>query len=108
MPELPPLFGPDPITLADARTLAAQFKALSDPSRVQLVSLLRNGGEWSQSELIEGLGHRLTQTTAHHHLRILVDAGLVVRRTEGAWRMHCVDLGVFTATADAIRPGGSR
>lgn len=65
---------------AQSVTLAALFKALGDPLRLQIVRLLK-GDSLSVSELCEVFD--LRQSALSHHLKILVEAGLLVRRREG-------------------------
>lgn len=70
-----------------AESLARTLRALADPTRLQLLSLIRRSpnAEATGSELAEQLG--LTQPTVSHHLRIMVDDGLLVRDQRGrnAW-----------------------
>jgi ArsR family transcriptional regulator len=61
---------------------ARAFQALSDPTRVALVDLLR-GGERCVCELTDALGS--AQSRLSFHLRILKEAGLVEDRREGRW-----------------------
>jgi ArsR family transcriptional regulator len=67
----------------DAATLAATLKALADPARLRLLSLIaaHEGGAACVCELIEPLG--LSQPTVSHHLKVLVDAGLLTRGKRG-------------------------
>lgn len=70
----------------DAATVLAQmFKALGDPTRVKLLSLIAAapGGEACICDLTEPVG--LSQPTVSHHMRLLADAGLVLREQRGRW-----------------------
>lgn len=58
------------------------MKALSDPSRVAIVMMLQQR-EMCACEFIPRLG--LTQPTVSRHLKVLVDAGLILGRKEGVW-----------------------
>jgi len=58
------------------------FHALSDPTRLQLVELLRSG-ERCVCELTEAL--HTAQSRLSFHLRVLKDAGLVLDRKDGRW-----------------------
>ena len=58
------------------------FQALSDPTRLHLLSLLR-GGERCVCELMEALD--AAQSRLSFHLGVLKDAGLVLDRKEGRW-----------------------
>ena len=60
--------------------VAAQFKALAEPSRLRLMQLLQEG-EWSVSELAEK--SELSFANTSKHLAMLHGAGFVVRRKAG-------------------------
>ena len=73
-------------TLSDdeAEATAELFKALADPARVRLVNLLAQGdGPVCMCELIEPVG--LSQPTVSHHMKKLVEAGLIEREQRGKW-----------------------
>ena len=63
---------------------AKLFKALSDENRLQILCQLSRT-EKCACVLLDALN--ISQPTLSHHMRILVDAGLVVSRKEGKW-MH--------------------
>lgn len=65
--------------------LAARLKALADPVRLRLVSLLANaeGGEVCACDLPAVLGRK--QPTISHHLKLLVEAGIIDREQRGKW-----------------------
>jgi ArsR family transcriptional regulator, arsenate/arsenite/antimonite-responsive transcriptional repressor len=69
----------------EAAATAELFKALADPARVRIVNLLAtsDGEPVCVCHLIEPLG--LTQPTVSHHLKKLLDAGLVEREQRGRW-----------------------
>ena len=73
---------------AAAQELARVFKALGDPTRVQLLSIVaaHDGGEACVCDLTEPVG--LSQPTVSHHLKILVDAGLLTREQRGRWSYY--------------------
>jgi ArsR family transcriptional regulator len=74
-----------PLTDDDARHMARVFKALADPARLRLLSLIaaQPDQEACNCELIEPLG--LSQPTVSHHLKVLHDAGLLARERRGQW-----------------------
>ncbi len=74
-----------PISEDDAAELAGMLKALSDPVRLRLVSIIASavGSEACACDL-PALVDR-TQPTVSHHLSILVDAGIVTREQRGKW-----------------------
>jgi ArsR family transcriptional regulator len=67
-----------------AWSLAARFKALSDPNRVAIVNRLAGADDVCVCDFIGTLG--LAQPTVSHHLKVLREAGLVeVARKRGTW-----------------------
>lgn len=89
---------------ADSDTLARMFKALSDPSRVKLLSLIAAApdGEACICDLTGPLG--LSQPTVSHHMKLLADAGLVQREQRGKWAYYRPVPDVLRALADALAP----
>jgi ArsR family transcriptional regulator, arsenate/arsenite/antimonite-responsive transcriptional repressor len=68
----------------EALATAELFRALADPARVRIVNVLATTGEpVCVCELIEPL--ELSQPTVSHHLKKLLDAGLVEREQRGRW-----------------------
>jgi len=68
----------------EAAATAELFKALADPARVRVVNLLAMSGEpVCVCNLTEPLG--LSQPTVSHHMKKLLDAGLVEREQRGKW-----------------------
>jgi ArsR family transcriptional regulator, arsenate/arsenite/antimonite-responsive transcriptional repressor len=80
----------EPITSGQALSLARTFKALADPTRLRLVSMVaaHEGGEACVCDLTEPLG--LTQPTISHHLKILVEAGILTRDKRGVWAYYAL------------------
>ncbi|WP_345711072.1 metalloregulator ArsR/SmtB family transcription factor [Kineococcus glutinatus] len=76
------------MSTAEADRLAALLKALAEPTRLRLLSLVaaHEGGEACVCDLTEPVG--LSQPTVSHHLRILVDAGLLTRDKRGVWAYY--------------------
>jgi ArsR family transcriptional regulator len=97
-----PLTG-EPITADDASALARTLKALADPARLRLLSLVaaHEGGEACVCDLTEPVG--LTQPTISHHLKVLVDAGLLSRDKRGVWAYYALVPGALDALADVLR-----
>jgi ArsR family transcriptional regulator len=68
----------------EASATAELFRALGDPARVRIVNLVATSDEpVCACELYEPLG--LAQPTVSHHLKKLVDAGLLEREQRGKW-----------------------
>ena len=84
-----------PLDEADAELLAAGFKALADPVRLRLLSLIANApdGTACSCDLEEPVGK--TQSTVSHHLSLLAEAGLVTKEKAGRW-VNC------TVVADRV------
>ena len=80
----PPLLQ-EPLARADAEQLAGALKAIADPARLRLLSLIQAqpGNEACVCHLTEPLG--LSQPTVSHHLKVLLQAGLVEREQRGSW-----------------------
>ncbi|MFN2607103.1 MAG: ArsR/SmtB family transcription factor [Acidimicrobiales bacterium] len=74
-----------PLSEERAGGLARDFAALADPVRLRLLSLLTSApaGEACVCELVEPLAR--SQPTISHHLKVLVDAGLIVGEKRGRW-----------------------
>jgi ArsR family transcriptional regulator len=75
---------------SDAEELAAAFKALADPARLRLLSMVAaaEAGEACACDLVGPVER--SQPTVSHHLSILVDAGLLVREKRGRWAWYRV------------------
>jgi ArsR family transcriptional regulator, arsenate/arsenite/antimonite-responsive transcriptional repressor len=74
----------DGLTEEEAEATAELFKALADPARVRIVNALATSPEpVCICNLIEPLG--LSQPTVSHHMKKLLDAGLVEREQRGKW-----------------------
>jgi ArsR family transcriptional regulator, arsenate/arsenite/antimonite-responsive transcriptional repressor len=78
----------------EAAATADLFKALGDPARVRIVNLLASAGEpVCACNLNEPVG--LSQPTVSHHLKRLVEVGLLEREQRGKWAY-------FSLRADAV------
>jgi ArsR family transcriptional regulator, arsenate/arsenite/antimonite-responsive transcriptional repressor len=80
----------EPITSSQAADLARLLKALADPTRLQLASMVaaHQNREACVCDLTEPLG--LTQPTISHHLKVLVDAGIFTRDKRGVWAYYAL------------------
>ena len=74
-----------PLDEGDAAEVALAFKALADPVRIRLLSLIAAAPEGTacSCDLEEPVGK--TQSTVSHHLSILADAGLITKEKVGRW-----------------------
>jgi ArsR family transcriptional regulator, arsenate/arsenite/antimonite-responsive transcriptional repressor len=80
----------EPLSEDDAKSLAASFKALSDPVRLRLLSLIASfeGGEACVCDLTGPFD--VSQPTISHHLRVLREAGLIDSERRGTWVYYWV------------------
>lgn len=72
-----------PLAVDEAEVVAATFRAVSDPVRLRLFSLVAASGEACVCDLPAQVDR--SQATVSHHLKILVDAGLLTREQRGRW-----------------------
>jgi ArsR family transcriptional regulator len=74
-----------PLSDADAGRIAPLLKALADPARLRLLSLVASheGGEACVCDLNEAF--ELSQPTISHHLKVLHEVGLLDREKRGIW-----------------------
>jgi ArsR family transcriptional regulator len=86
-----------------AAELAAAFKALADPVRLRLLSLIAAApqGEACSCDLEDPVGK--SQPTVSHHLSVLADAGLITKTKVGRWVMCAVVPERLAALRDVLR-----
>ncbi|WP_182113921.1 MULTISPECIES: helix-turn-helix transcriptional regulator [unclassified Actinotalea] len=78
------------MTAKDAERTSRALKALADPARLRLLSIIaaHEGGEACVCDLTGPVG--LTQPTVSHHLKVLADAGFVTRDKRGVWAYYAL------------------
>ncbi|MFT8396738.1 ArsR/SmtB family transcription factor [Propionibacterium sp.] len=94
---------------AESRDLARKLKALSDPTRLQLLQLVaaHPEGRACICDLTEPLG--VTQPTVSHHMKLLAESGFVTREQQGKWAYYAIkpealnDLGQHLASLSRPR-----
>jgi len=93
-----------PLSGKDAAQLSRRLKALADPARLRLVSLLlvSENGELCTCDVTEPLG--LSQPTVSHHFRKLTEAGLATGERRGTWTYYRVVPEALAALAAVISP----
>lgn len=98
-----PLSG-EPLAAAEADRLAGLLKALADPARLRVLSLIQSAprSEACVCDLIGPLG--LSQPTVSHHLRVLTDAGLLEREKRGVWAYYRIVSPTLATVANLIAP----
>ena len=87
------------MTPIQAETLAGALKAIADPARLRLISLVaaHEDNEACVCDLVEPIG--LSQPTVSHHLKVLVDAGILTRERRGKWAYYRLVPGALDALA---------
>lgn len=97
----PPLLG-TPIDAEQAGLLAHRFKALGDPARLRLLSLIaaHESGQACVCDLTGPLG--LSQPTVSHHLKVLREAGLVTGERRGTWVHYSLVPGALQGLAESL------
>jgi len=90
------------IDTTTAEALARIFRALGDPTRVRLLSLIaaHADSEACVCDLTEPVG--LSQPTVSHHLKQLVEAGLISREQRGKWAYYRVEQGALDSLAGVL------
>ncbi|MFZ2504157.1 MAG: metalloregulator ArsR/SmtB family transcription factor [Nocardioides sp.] len=79
-----------PLSAADASRISPLLKALSDPVRLRLLSLVAShrDGEACVCDLNDAF--ELTQPTISHHLKVLHEVGLLDRSKRGVWVYYAI------------------
>jgi ArsR family transcriptional regulator, arsenate/arsenite/antimonite-responsive transcriptional repressor len=79
-----------PLSATQAERIAPLLKALADPVRLRLLSLVASHaeGEACQCDLNDAFD--LSQPTISHHLKVLHEAGLLERDKRGVWAYYRV------------------
>lgn len=76
--------------MKDYKKSALMFKALCDENRLRILEILSTG-EKCACTLLEKLP--VAQSTLSHHMKILIDSGVVTSRKEGKWTYYALDQG---------------
>ncbi len=94
----------EPLTGDQAGELSRLFKAMGDPVRLRLLSLIasHDGGEACVCEL-SGV-FELSGPTISHHLKVLRDAGLIAGERRGTWIYYRVEPAVLARMAGVLVP----
>jgi ArsR family transcriptional regulator len=94
----------EPLTQDWAGDLARMFKALGDPVRLRLLSMVASheGGEACVCDLTPAFD--LSQPTISHHLRVLREAGLLECERRGTWVFYWVVPAALAQLAAVLGP----
>jgi ArsR family transcriptional regulator len=96
----------EPLSQGQAEQIAPLLKALADPVRLRLLSIVASheGGEACVCDLTDCF--ELSQPTISHHLKVLHEAGLLDREKRGTWVYYRVRSAALTDLAALITPAG--
>jgi ArsR family transcriptional regulator len=85
-----------------AERLAAVLKVIADPTRLRLLSLVASHEDREECicNLTDPVG--LSQPTVSHHMRVLVDAGLLEREQRGKWAYYRIVPGALDAVGRLV------
>lgn len=99
-----PAQGQESLAATEAEALAARFKALADSNRLRILSIVSSSpeAETCVCDLSEPLG--LGQPTVSHHLKVLVEAGLLNREKRGVWAYYSLIPGALDSLAATLAP----
>ncbi|MEJ3405983.1 metalloregulator ArsR/SmtB family transcription factor [Rathayibacter sp. YIM 133350] len=94
------------ISAENAENTALLFKALADPTRLRLLSIVAasEGEEACVCDLTDPIG--LSQPTISHHLKILMDAGFLTRSKRGTWAYYALVPGSLDRLSRVLVGGG--
>ncbi|MCB1247666.1 MAG: helix-turn-helix transcriptional regulator [Acidimicrobiia bacterium] len=92
----------EPLTRRDAEVMATRLKALADPTRLRLFSMIAACDEVCACDLTAPLG--VAQPTVSHHLKILTEAHLVIREQRGKWAYYRSDPDALAALSAFLDP----
>jgi ArsR family transcriptional regulator, arsenate/arsenite/antimonite-responsive transcriptional repressor len=93
-----------PLTAEQAEQVAPLLKALADPVRLRLMSLVASheGGEACVCDLTAAFD--LTGPTISHHLRVLREAGLISSQRRGTWVFYWINPDLLARLSDVLGP----
>lgn len=80
-----------PLERSQAETLTAVLRAIADPTRLQILSLINSQPDQQACvcDLAEAVS--LSQPTVSHHLKVLTEAGLLDRARQGTWIWYSIN-----------------
>ncbi len=96
-----------PLSAEQAETVAPLLKALADPVRLRLMSLIASHAEGEACVCDLTPAFELSQPTISHHLKVLYDAGLVDRDRRGTWVYYRARPDALQALATLLTAAGA-
>jgi len=103
----------EPLSIAQAERVAPLLKALADPVRLRMVSLVASHADGEACVCDVADAFDLSQPTISHHLRVLHELGLLERSKRGVWVYYRVrpqalsDLGALIGTLPGVTAGAT-
>ncbi|MGH2758721.1 MAG: ArsR/SmtB family transcription factor [Actinomycetota bacterium] len=97
----------EPVGERNAEEISAAFKALADPVRLRVLSLIASqpSGEVCACDLVAPIGK--SQPTVSHHLKVLYESGLVTKEKRGSWVWYRVVPERLEELRAALEPASS-
>lgn len=97
-----PTLSSAPLSEAEAVELAHLLRSIADPVRLQIVSLIlaSENGEICSCDVPPAVGK--SQPTVSHHLKLLVQSGVVQRQQRGKWAWFALTPGQLSALGRAV------
>lgn len=92
LPEELPVSENNAAEVLESAVAASYFRALADENRIQILTLLKER-ELCAGDLLKSLS--IVQSTLSHHMKILVESGIVKCRKQGKWSYYSIDSGRF-------------
>jgi ArsR family transcriptional regulator len=94
----------EPLSSAGADELAPLFKAVADPMRLRLLSLIacHDGGESCVCDLLDAFD--VTAPSVSYHLKILREAGLISSERRGTWVYYRINPDVMARMSAVLLP----
>jgi ArsR family transcriptional regulator len=94
----------EPLNATQATELAPLFKAIADPVRLRLLSLIacHQGGEACVCDLTGAF--ELTAPTISHHLKVLKQAGLIDSERRGTWVYYWINAAALQRLSTVLGP----
>ena len=100
---------PCPLARDEAERRAALLKAVADPVRLQLLAIITAAPEEACASRHDRRQPGLSQPTVSHHLKVLVEAGILTRERRGSWAWFALVPGASprspASSAEPPRPG---
>jgi ArsR family transcriptional regulator, arsenate/arsenite/antimonite-responsive transcriptional repressor len=94
----------EPLSAGEAHELAPLFKAIADPVRLRLLSLIacHEGGEACVCDLTGAF--ELTAPTISHHLKVLREAGMIGSQRRGTWVYYWINPAALARLSALLGP----